>query len=102
MSEDAKFKTRVYRVVESIPYGRVMTYSQIAVMAGSPRAARVVGQIAHFGDENLPWHRVVNYKGGLARGFSYGGVEAHRKMLEDEKIKVVNNTVDLGKYLWKD
>lgn len=78
-----------------------MTYSQIAVMAGSPRASRVVGQIAHFGDADLPWHRVVNYRGGLARGFSFGGVEGHKKMLIDEGIEVKDNMIDLDRYLWK-
>ena len=43
-------KQRVEDVVSQIPAGRVMTYGQIAALSGSPRAARIVGGIAHYGD----------------------------------------------------
>lgn len=46
---DSGFAERVYELVAQIPMGRVMTYGQIAAMCGSPRAARIVGGIAHFG-----------------------------------------------------
>lgn len=46
---DSGFKSRVYGLVAQIPRGRVMTYGQIAALCGSPRAARIVGGIAHYG-----------------------------------------------------
>lgn len=64
-----------------------MTYGQIAALCGSPRAARIVGQIAHFGPDNLPWHRVVKQSGGLASGFP-GGKSVHAKLLAEEGIKI--------------
>jgi methylated-DNA-protein-cysteine methyltransferase-like protein len=84
---DDDFKTRVYSVVESIPKGKVMTYGQVATLAGAPWAAWEVGQIAHTGPSNLPWQRVVNKQGGLARGYP-GGFEGHKKVLEAEGIEV--------------
>lgn len=42
------FKQRVYNLVSQIPRGRVMTYGQLAALAGSPYAARIVGGIAHW------------------------------------------------------
>lgn len=42
------FKQRVYTLVSQIPKGRVMTYGQLAALAGSPYAARIVGGIAHW------------------------------------------------------
>lgn len=60
-----------------------MTYGDVARYCGQPRAARIVGGIAHFGPEDIPWHRVVNRFGGLASGY-WGGREAHRHMLEAE------------------
>jgi len=77
------FKQRVYNIVEQIPKGRVMTYGDIAVLAGSPNAARQVGGLAHFGPTNLPWHRVVNRHGDCASGY-YGGKEGHKLALESE------------------
>lgn len=94
------FKDRVTTVVAQIPYGRVMTYGQIAAICGQPRAARLVGGIAHFGDDNLPWQRVVNRHGGLASGYP-GGRQNHKKVLASEGHKFDNkNNVDLSEKLW--
>lgn len=88
-------------MVAQIPKGRVMTYGQLASLCGNPLAARIVGGIAHFGDPNLPWQRVVNKKGGLASGYP-GGRKGHRKQLEAEGIKVSNeHTIDIEKLLWR-
>lgn len=87
-------------MVESIPSGRVMTYGQIATLCGSPRAARVVGGIAHYGDPELPWHRVVNKKGGLARGYP-GGMRAHAEHLQGEGVHIQDGySIHLYDYLW--
>lgn len=76
-----------------------MTYGQIAALCGHPRAARVVGGIAHHGPEELPWQRVVNKQGGLASGY-WGGKRAHRAVLEAEGVKVTNYRVDINELLW--
>ncbi len=94
-----KFKEQVYKLVAQIPKGRVMTYGQIAALCGQPRAARIVGGVAHWGDESLPWQRVVHKDGKLATGFP-GGVEGHRQVLEAEGVKVKDYQVDIEKLLW--
>ena len=94
------FSTLVEAVVADIPKGRLMTYGQLAALCGNPGAARIVGGIAHFGDPNLPWQRVVNKKGGLASGYP-GGRLGHKKALESEGISVSEDlTVDIDKLLW--
>lgn len=62
-----KFTQRIINIIQSIPSGTVMTYGQIAALAGSPRAARQVVRILHTMSRqyNLPWHRVVNAKGEI-------------------------------------
>ena len=62
------YTLRVIEVIKAIPEGRVMTYGQVAAMAGSPRGARQVVRILHsLGSRyKLPWHRVVNAKGEIA------------------------------------
>lgn len=97
---DSNFKERVYALVAQIPKGRVMTYGQLAALVGHPRAARIVGGIAHYGDPNLPWQRVVNKQGGLATGYP-GGQVAHKSHLEAEGVAVDDNfRVDIERVRW--
>lgn len=94
------FAERVNMLVAQIPTGRVMTYGQIAALCGNARAARIVGGIAHFGDPNLPWQRVVNKRGGLAAGYP-GGREGHKQHLETEGVTVDEDfNVNIGELLW--
>lgn len=96
------FYTRVYEIVCKIPCGRVATYGQIAAMAGSPRAARIVGGALHQNPRpgEIPCHRVVNREGRLAPDFAFGGLDAQRILLEQEGVTVRDGVVDLSLYLW--
>lgn len=94
------FSARVNAVVAQIPRGRVMTYGQIAAICGNAGAARIVGGIAHFGDPDLPWQRVVNKSGGLASGYP-GGRTGHKQHLEAEGVKVSDDfKVNVEELLW--
>lgn len=87
-------------MVAQIPPGRVMTYGQIAALCGNARAARIVGGIAHFGNPDLPWQRVVNKRGGLAAGYP-GGRQGHKQVLEAEGVTVSSGyEVDVESLLW--
>lgn len=98
---NSDFKELIYKYVGSIPRGRVMTYGQLAALAGSPRAARIVGSVAHWGPEGLPWHRVVNRFGGLAGAYTWGGREGQAKMLREEGVLVsLEYTVDIKNLMW--
>ncbi|HEY6736616.1 MAG TPA: MGMT family protein [Candidatus Saccharimonadia bacterium] len=100
MSPDRQFAEAVYALVGSIPPGRVMTYGQLAALCGSPRAARIVGGIAHFGLEELPWHRVVNKRGGLAGAFP-GGRREQAARLAAEGVEISEDyLVDVDALLW--
>lgn len=98
---DSNFSQRVEAVVAQIPKGRVMTYGQLAAICGNARAARIVGGIAHFGDPELPWQRVVNKQGGLAAGYP-GGRSAHAQHLIAEGVKISPDhyVTDMQKLLW--
>lgn len=99
MPEQA-FAGQVYDLVAQIPAGRVMTYGQIAALCGSPRAARIVGGLAHFGPEALPWHRVVNKQGGLAGAFP-GGRSEQGARLAAEGVEISSKyQVDVTTLLW--
>ena len=98
---NADFRQRVEALVAQIPRGRVMTYGQLAALSGNPRAARIVGGIAHFGNPDLPWQRVVNKRGGLAAGYP-GGRPGQKQVLEAEGVRVSPNfQVDIDKLIWR-
>jgi len=87
------FRQTIEHLMSQVPYGRVTTYGDLAGLAGHAGASRIVGGIAHYGDLELPWHRLVNRFGGLAAGF-HGGREAQAQLLEHEGISCTNHIVD--------
>lgn len=92
---------KIYEVVKTIPEGRVATYGQVALLAGNPRWARVVGYALHNNPspDTIPCHRVVNREGKVAEAFVFGGGEAQRSLLEKEGIKFeADGRIDLKKY----
>lgn len=99
------FKDRVYWLVRQIPEGRVATYGQIALYAGSPRAARAVGQLLKrsLGDElRLPWHRVINAHGGISHRGDIARAETQKRWLQSEGIVFGGDgTCDLGECRWE-
>lgn len=100
MASPKTFQDSVYDLVSQIPRGRVMTYGQIAALCSKPRAARIVGGVAHYGDPSLPWQRVVKKDGSLAEGFP-GGTEGHKSALMAEGVDVGDNyRVDVERLLW--
>ena len=96
------FSERVKGLIAAIPAGRVATYGQIAACAGNHRAARQVAWLLHSSSrkENLPWHRVINSRGGISLPAG-GGLEEQRTLLEAEGVAVDQaGRVNLGKFLW--
>lgn len=95
---DGEFRKKVEAIMAQVPAGRVITYGDVAACAGHPYAARVVGGVAHYGDESLPWHRLVNRFGGLASGY-YGGRRTQEEHLKAEGITCTDQIIDNFKEL---
>ena len=83
-----EFARRVYEVVRAIPRGRVLSYGQVARLAGNPRGARGVGFVLHHNPEPgvIPCHRVVFRDGRVTDGFAFGGPDVQRRLLEAEGV----------------
>ena len=95
---------RIYDVVCQIPEGKVATYGTVALLAGNPRWARVVGYALHNNPAPgvIPCHRVVNREGKVADSFVFGGGDIQRQMLEREGIVFKSGGyIDLEIYGWK-
>ncbi|HWT40468.1 MAG TPA: MGMT family protein [Dongiaceae bacterium] len=93
MKPDNEFRAKVEKFMAQVPVGRVTTYGDLAALAGHPYAARIVGGMAHYGNPELPWHRLVNRFGGLAAGY-HGGRRTQKEHLEAEGVSCTNDIVD--------
>jgi len=97
-NETPSFFHSVYRIVEQIPFGKVISYGQIARMLGNPRAARQVGWAIRHCPEVLPWQRVVMSDGAIAGGMH---AEIRKAMLEAEGIVFTpEGKVDMALCRW--
>jgi len=102
MSSGSKnFKAEVYKIVQKVPIGKVVTYGQIAEMLGKRRWSRQVGWALHSNQSSeVPCHRVVDRNGRLAPNFAFDGAEEQRRRLEVEGVEFRDRThVDLSKCL---
>lgn len=79
------FQQRVWAEVARVPYGVTITYGEIAVRVGRPRAARAVGAANGANPVPLfvPCHRVIGASGAL-RGYG-GGLEVKAALLKLER-----------------
>lgn len=80
---------QIYEVVRRIPEGRVATYGTVALLAGNPRWARVVGYALHVNPDpaGIPCYRVVNRFGETSRAFAFGGEDVQRQLLEADGVR---------------
>ena len=93
MQQQTEFRQKVERLMALVPAGQVTTYGDLAGLAGHAYAARIVGGMAHTGNPELPWHRLVNRFGGLASGY-HGGRLAQAERLLAEGVTCTNDIVD--------
>jgi methylated-DNA-protein-cysteine methyltransferase-like protein len=101
MASDNDYRERVYRIVRSIPRGRVMTYGQIAEILGDGYTPRTVGFVMHASNNRTPWHRVINAQGGCSTGRVVLPYDKQRRMLEAEGVGFnERGRCDLQSYLW--
>ena len=93
-------RKRIYEAVKTIPYGKVATYGDVAMMAGNPKMSRAVGNALHNNPHpgEIPCHRVVNSAGELAGAFAFGGKEVQANLLRREGVEVNSGKVDLSKF----
>lgn len=102
-----KFSQAVIKIVTDIPFGRVVSYGQVAAYVGVPRAARQVGwtlrrldTLARSAYMNVPWWRVVNNAGRVTiKGNKYVDAHTQRELLHQEGVTVDDDfNLDIDKY----
>jgi len=85
-----------------IPSGKVVSYGQVALMAGIPRGARFVGGVLCFRGGNTPWWRVINNAGRISTTCHDHTATMQKKKLMLEGIDVDHKLkIDIEKYRWR-
>jgi len=96
----SKFSQEVLKAVKSVPRGKVVSYGQVALMTGNPRAARQVGWVLNkLSDDKTPWWRVINNSGRISIKSSEFSALEQKERLEGEGVVVSKNfEIDIEKY----
>ncbi len=100
----SRFFEQVYQLVSLIPAGKVASYGQVAALLGAPHAARTVGWALHGLPEGtqVPWQRVINYRGRITNTSSPHSAALQRALLEAEGIRFgADDRVDMEVYRWE-
>jgi methylated-DNA-protein-cysteine methyltransferase-like protein len=101
MSGYSEFIEKIIFVIRMVPYGKVVSYGQVAVYVGAPRAARQVGgTLRRLEGVDLPWWRVLNNEGRITiKGNWHNDRNIQRKLLEAEGVVFSDEFVlDMRKY----
>ena len=97
-----EFEVRVKRAIRAIPRGKVATYSHIAALAGNYKAARQVARVLHASSDKdrLPWHRVINSRGGISLPRGRGFEEQKRLLIKEGVAVERSGRIDLKEFQW--
>lgn len=95
-------KAALYAALAELPAGQVISYGQLAALAGLGRAARWVGRCLSQlpEDSRLPWHRVVAASGRLSLPPGSPAGDEQRRRLAAEGIAVHGGRLDIRRYGW--
>lgn len=93
----------LYLVLAQVPPGKVVSYGQLAELAGLGRAARWVGRTLSQlpAGTTLPWHRVVAAGGRLSLPAGSVSGEEQRARLRAEGVFMHNQRVDIRRHGWR-
>lgn len=102
MSIQPAHQQAIFLALASIPPGRVVTYGQLAALAGLPRAARLAGRCLRElpADSQLPWHRVINAQGRLSLPEGSEAYDVQRQRLQAEGVEWVQGKINLRRFGW--
>lgn len=89
----SNFAKKVYKIVAQIPRGKVLSYQEVAIYAGSPQAYRAVGNLMHHNPDPkvIPCHRVIA-AGQKTGGYAFGQ-KSKIKKLKKEGLIIKNNKI---------
>lgn len=83
----------VFKLLVTVPSGKVTTYGDLAIALGFPHAARAIGRIMNSNPNPIvvPCHRVV-LSNGLIGGYAYGS-KTKKEILVGEGLQFEGNLI---------
>ena len=96
-------RTALYLTLSQVPEGCVVSYGDLAHLAGLGRAARWVGRTLSQlpQDTRLPWHRVLGAGGRISLPVGSASGDEQRARLRSEGVTILNNRVDIQRHGWR-
>ena len=96
-------RTALYLTLSQVPEGCVVSYGELAHLAGLGRAARWVGRTLSQlpQDTRLPWHRVLAAGGRISLPVGSASGDEQRARLRSEGVTILNNRVDIQRHGWR-
>lgn len=90
----------IYLALAQIPKGKVISYGDLAKLAGLTNGARLVGKTLSNlpKGSTLPWHRVINSQGKISLPPDSPSYEQQQKRLMKEGVEVVNGKISLKRF----
>ena len=92
---------RIEAIIALIPAGRVVSYGQVADLAGLPGRARLVGKVLRETDKVLPWHRVLGAAGTISLPKGSQGFAKQTGRLQQEGVVVIGGRVSMKEWQWQ-
>jgi len=94
----------IWQTLSQVPPGTVVTYGQLARLAGLPGLARFAGRVLQQLPEgsSLPWHRVINAQGRISLPPGSAAAREQAERLRCEGVEVRAGRIPLKRYQWKD
>jgi methylated-DNA-[protein]-cysteine S-methyltransferase len=82
------FQIKVWNALKNIPYGKTISYGELAAIIGNPKASRAVGMANNRNPIPIivPCHRVIGHDGSLT-GYA-GGLKLKQQLLELEDAAI--------------
>ena len=86
------FQVKVWKILLTVPYGRTLTYGEVANLIGNPKASRAVGMACNKNPLMIvvPCHRIIG-KNKKMVGYAYG-------TLIKQKLLNLESSLENGKY----
>ncbi len=86
------FQVKVWKSLLTVPYGRTLTYGEVANLIGNPKASRAVGMACNKNPLMIvvPCHRIIG-KNKKMVGYAYG-------TLIKQKLLNLESSLENGKY----
>jgi methylated-DNA-protein-cysteine methyltransferase-like protein len=100
LTTQAQRKEAIYLALAQIPKGKVVTYGNLAKLAGMPNGARLAGRLMCELPEGsrLPWHRVINAQGKISLPENSASYREQIQRLQQEGVIINNGKIKLSIY----